>query len=365
MDFEYYKKHLIELGVDKRLVEMPAVTDDLLTQAVLGDLSFEETDKLIEIISPTEIKLQEKKVVLHEDGTASIEEIFGGKVVNKSITDVNGMEVYREEGISQQLLITYERKDGFVVKTDIIKSTGDKIQRVYFDIGACCLNMGCKVSPVDKFGRQVDFNENDVLQRVNRNERIIIMKYPHLKDYFQILRENVKTRIGEEETPKRKQEAEAIEEENLYSECRRLAHELEYADRHLKIGLEFLESIKKHPLGKFIFRKHLKKYSEEIGEVINSNGNADKEDKQEKLESDDEDSVYKSDLDELRDRRKRLAEKLKSIKPRRDIVFKYVGDVIKEPTIKVLSILPIYVRYDKKIREHYTDLILGEKERIR
>ena len=364
MNISDYKKRLIELGMDERLVEMPAVTSDLLDLAVSKQLTFEEFDKLVLVVSSSEVKVQDRNVVLNGDGTASIEEYYKGKLISKAITDTNGMEVECEKYWGYKLLETYERRRGFIVKISEINSTGDNIKQSFFDIGHCFLANSCVVSPEDEFGRQKSFDSNYVLGRIDRIRKYMgenYLQYQHLEPFYEELRRQVENRIAAERSPERKIAAEANEEENLLAECRRLAKELELETRYLNINLEFLEGVKKHPLGKVTFERHLNKYSEEIGKLVakdrgaEGNANKDGEEREKK-----EDEVPESELEKLRERRKKLAEKLKNARARKELATKCIEDILQEPTIKVASIFPIYARYDRKIKEYWGD-ILGVK----
>ena len=207
-----------------------------------------------------------------------------------------------------------------------------------------------EINPEDNYGRQISFDTSDIWELFERNKKRTLKKYQHLEAYYDNLGRRLENRIAAERSPERKISAEVNEMENLEVECRRLARELESEMKFLNINLEFLESIKKHSVGKQLFKKHLNKYGEEIGSLVDDNDDQKDEEKNGENEE-------KTDLEKLRERRERLEKQLKSTKVRRDIAFKYVGDIVKEPTIKVASVFPIYARYDEKIRGYYKDIL--------
>ena len=243
MEINDYKKRLKELGISEKLIEMPAVTKELLEEAMRSQMSLEVFDSYVKVESPEKCSILQNQITLQNDGTAEIEYYNCGKLIGKAKTDVYGFEEIHDETLGSLERKYFKRNKGFI-DVDSYDSYGNKVSRSFFDVGKAQINSPGKYTPEDEFGRQCEFNENGLWELFNFSKRKTLTIYPQLGDYFETLKEQLSARVAAERLPERKKETEKKEESNLFNECKTLSKDLADLDRDLKIQLDFLEAVK-------------------------------------------------------------------------------------------------------------------------
>lgn len=365
MEISDYKKYLKERGMSEKLIEMPAVTNYILNEAINYNLPLDTFRMYVTVESPTVCKLLEKRVKLNEDGTADIEHYNHGRLMAKAKTDECGFEVEYEDVFAIKDKTKYKRNNGFIDMVSITSTLdGTKKRRSCFDVGN--IQAWTKIfGPEDDFGRQIAFDEDAIWNEFENNERSVLKIYPHLKRCFDELRQKLKKRIEEEKTPERKRESEEKEEANLNDECRRLSKILGFETRFLEIQLDFIKRVKRHPIGRFIFEEQLKKYNERL-ETYNKNKESKQSDDESRGNKGSEDAD-KMDTEErlkrLRERRTRLIDSIKRTGEMKEIAHGCAKEITENTGKKLLSILPVYLKYAKECDKYYKDYLEhGKKE---
>lgn len=360
MDIKVYKERLKSLGVPENLIDMPAVTAELLNYAVVSDMKIEELDSYVKMSSPKRVKIAScylkdgySDVVLEDDGSVNILRYIDGKKVSKVKTDDKGYEIEYEEELSEEYTKTYLRDNGIIRVTRENKNSGIQITKSYFDSGNYSLRTSCVITPEDKYGKQIEFNEELLWIDFDSNKERILRKYPHLESYLDDLKCKVKERIQRENSSERKKEAEENEEKNLFNECKRLADKLEEENELLGIYLDFIEKVKKHPLGRVLFRKHLNTYKDMFGKLSIDSVKEENTDKQTEKEGKENKSGDENRLESLRKRKATLDSKLKRVSEIQNIARKSVSDIITDNPLKVCGIYPLFEEYDRRTKEFF------------
>ena len=166
MDIKVYKEYLKNMGMSEKLIDMPAVTKELLNCAVASNMGIEEFDSYVRISSPKRIKVNScyakngySDIFLEDDGSANIIEYISGKRVSRVKINKEGYEIEYEEEFSRDYNKTYVRDNGMIRVIREDKSSGIHITKSYFDSGNPNLRASCVITPEDEYGRQIEFDE--------------------------------------------------------------------------------------------------------------------------------------------------------------------------------------------------------------
>ena len=138
----------------------------------------------------------------------------------------------------------------------------------YYDNGSWSIKgaYGPLIGKKDDKGTLVAADEKQLLEDFDKMAETMSAEYPKTKEWYDKKREEVKKALSEFNSPevRLKVEMDELRKANgvLIAENKSLRTDLGKTRDMLKKTLDFMEEVKKSPVGKIFFRKGLKKYEE-------------------------------------------------------------------------------------------------------
>lgn len=263
MERSELKELLKELGVREELTEMPAIVEPLYKEWMEKTASAVKSSGDILVLANGDFKVGKKSVEFEITG--------GARVSYDDVTiDINeyGIEKSYSDGDFIGLFSHVTRKDGIVECSSGNNGNGTMSTNKYYDNGSWSIQgaNGPLIDQKDEDGNLTEVDEAKLLEDFDKMAKTMKKEYPKTKEWYDKKREELQKALAEFNSPEARFKAEmsALRKENsaLKTKNEALTKNNEKLTDMLGKALDFMEEVKKSPVGKLFFRKGLKKYEE-------------------------------------------------------------------------------------------------------
>ena len=274
------KQMLLDMGVKRELVEMPAILEQIHIE--FCDVSIENARKntRIAVRDNGNFSFGNAVISLDENGGATI---IDGDLVIK--TNEYGMEIAELDGESFGQFNNSRRKDG-----KILNRSGNSMEKkltevITADTGHWSIASSNKnkkhtlIIRKDYAGDEEtlipEIKPEEILADFEYNASTITQNYPKTAEFFDVLRENLKKSLDRQTDPLQVEMAKNVDNqkqiEKLQDEKRQLADSLEKSNGMLSEALKFMEKVRNHPIGKIFFSKDAKEFEKNKSRLYSGN----------------------------------------------------------------------------------------------
>lgn len=263
MERSELKELLKELGVREELTEMPAVVEPLYKEWMEKTASAIKDSGKIVVLANGDFKTDKRSIEFEITG--------GARISYDDVTiDVNeyGIETSYSDGDFIGFFSHVTRKDGIVERSSGNNGNGTMSTNKYYDNGSWSIQgaNGPLIGQRDENGNLAQVDEKQLLEDFDKMAETMSKEYPKTKEWYDKKREEVQKVLSELNSPeaRMKAEMENLRKANavIVEENKSLRTDLGKTRDMLKKTLDFMEEVKKSPVGKIFFRKGLKKYEE-------------------------------------------------------------------------------------------------------
>ena len=269
MDRKEIKEALKEMGVREEFLEMPAVIEPIFVEMMEKTASDLTSKGRVNVDENGDFSFGDKKIKLTKDGCAEI--TFRDAII---LTNAVGIEVSYSDGNWQDFFSHISRDNGIVINSSGNNGNGSYYESTHLDKGTWSIRNASGIC----IGTRSSHNEDEkYIQFPKTTEEVlgdfdfvsssIMENYPNTAKWFEKTRNGVKEVAEKEANPVKQNERriEFLEKENvrLEREKKELLQRNSRLTSMLAKALEFIEIVRKSPVGKIFFGKSLKKYEEE------------------------------------------------------------------------------------------------------
>lgn len=266
MERSEVKQILKEKGLDEKLLEMPAIVELVYQNALNNEMTVEELNENEELVvsQNRDFIVDKRMITLCNDGTISIGDVIK---INQY-----GIEESCEEGNSLDIIYYTERRDGKIIEGFENSGNCTSGKNVYLDNGAWSLDNAkgillettqFEISNGTRKTYEVkleDLDEEKILAEFETVSASVIKDYPQTSEWYAITKENIKEQIQTKKAEINKRIQEERDPDRLIAENEQLKIQNEKLTKMLERTLNFIENVKKHPLGKIFFHKKIEEF---------------------------------------------------------------------------------------------------------
>lgn len=366
---------LRKLGVNERLIQMPAIVEPLYKETVDYTEDKVRRDKLIYFKNGI-LTIARRIIKLKEDGTVEIECLDSGDII-----------WVNEYGIEKEILckepkIRFRRVLGRVEEIDVMNRIVRRYHSYYLDNGEPLIQDAKKIRVRDWKGIPYDFNKEEIFNVFDKNAKKISRYYPKTAKWYEKARIDLIRQIKIEksnETHRRAIEMLKDKIERLEGSIEEHRYNIKYTLKRLGASLTFIDSIKMHPLGEILYRKELKSYKEEMKSHeesynIKSKKGGEEDPEEQKAIPGEDDDPKKEEMERwlLEEKIEKLEEENRELEIRErkarlmfEIANSFISNLRENARGRMLFILPQFINYQKclnKIEENDAQKLSLEKE---
>lgn len=262
------KELLKSMGIDEKLVEMPAIIEPIYKEVMDKTVNQVRKSGIIAVQEPDKFLFDKKSITLEKDGGASVDYDDVSIRINSY-----GIQTSYSDGNEYDFFSSIIRKvDGTIESTSGNNGNGSWGENVYLDNGSWSIKNACGESISTRssirYGveRPVELDKKSSLEEFDTNSKSIIQNYPATAEWYAKRREALEATIERETDPvlleKRRVEALEAEVKRLTAVNRDLTNRNEKLSSMLNRSLEFMSEVRKSPVGQIFFHRKLKKYDE-------------------------------------------------------------------------------------------------------
>lgn len=269
MERKEIKRVLKEMGVREEFLEMPAVIEPIYVEMMEKTASDLSGKGRISVDENGDFSFGDRKIKLNKEGCAEITQ--GDYIIT---TNTVGIEVAYSDGNWQDFFSHISRDNGIVVNSSGNNGNASYYESTHLDKGSWSIRnaSGINIGVVASHNRDKEFNPfpstpEEVLSEFDEVSGSIIENYPNTAEWYAKTREALKV-VAEKEADPEKQNKDRIEflerkVARLEREKRDLIQRNSKLTSMLEKTLEFMDTVRKSPVGKIFFGKSLKKYEDE------------------------------------------------------------------------------------------------------
>ena len=252
-----------KLGVDERLIKMPAIVEPIYSKYKWSGIEVLESNKEIYYAENGLLVISGQYIEIRDDGTVKLTRV--GNSEDCKILNKYGLEESYDEGDSLYLSNGGKRKNG-VVETYLANNGAGTISVTKkYDVGL--IYISSSIPEARSFDPDIDGiyeeTEESVLRQFDSNASIVVAAYPETKEWYEQTRRVLVKKFKEEQTldfqldRKIRELTERITVLENKNEV--LAERNEDNVKEINAYLKLLERVKRHPIARKIFREVLDK----------------------------------------------------------------------------------------------------------
>lgn len=255
MERKELKKFLVDMKINEKLTEMPAIVEPLYEEFMEDTTAEMKKSKRIKVSKDGNFSFDDKNISLGEDGEAVIESENTKIIVNRFGIE----ESYFNEIYGKTLSITRENGK---VKTLSSENEGEKWKEtISLDNGSWCITNadGELLSTASSFRKNKKENlklrVEEILSKFNIITSTIMNNYSITTPWYLATKADIRAYIDEEKIRSLEKDVEKLNLKN-----KELEEENKKMTGMLGKSLEFMKEVKKNPIAKLFLRKGIQKY---------------------------------------------------------------------------------------------------------
>lgn len=272
MNRDEVKSVLKAKGIDESLLEMPAIVEPIYQAYMNCPKSMLEEVEL-DVDENGNFTFRKNNYTKHEDGGARITNEESTIKVNKY-----GIETSYADGSWMDFFSNMSRENGEVISVSGNNGNASYYRTTFLDTGSYSISkaIGMKVyepkdtikddAEIEKL-ESAELDPESVLAGFDETSKTIIENYPQTAEWYANTREALEARLARQNDPKARTERKIARlEAKINSQAEkisRLQEKNEKLTRMLEKALDFMETVRKSPVGKMFFGRKLKKYEED------------------------------------------------------------------------------------------------------
>lgn len=256
-----------KLGVDERLIKMPAIVEPIYSKYKWSSIDALERNKEIYYEENGLLVISGQYIDIREDGSVKLTQKDDSD--NYRILNKYGLEVDYGEGNPLYLTTGGHRRNGVVEHYFANNGSGTISVTKRYDIGSI------HISTTIPEGKWLDPDtdgvyeetEEKVLRQFDSNADMVVAAYPETREWYEQTRRVLVKKFKEEQSLNFQLDRRIRELtdkiETLENKNEIIAEKNETRVKEINAYLKLLEKVKRHPIARKIFREVLEKKEEE------------------------------------------------------------------------------------------------------